>query len=190
MGRRAKYDIQSALADLRSGKTIRETAKKYGIQYGSMWHAARNYGISGGVRQRDMRSFDQKIRDAITIDPSGCWLWVGRDPRAMAAYTPGAPTTPRNVARYLLGLPARRIPYMPGQACGTRECINPEHEELGKFQERNKRIMERWRESEEAKTKIVTLEMLGQEFGLTRERIRQIIGETETSTAGTYVKGE
>jgi transposase-like protein len=169
--------MEEALREVVSGKTITEVSRVYGISYQTLYAAIKARGISGGYKQRDMRPLVERAKEFIRIDVEDHWYWCGRDPRGLT--TDPAYRSERNLARLIAGQPARRGRIWLGQACGKSNCINPDHENSHRFQKRDAEILLRWKASEEAKKCIVTMDQLSKEYGLTRQRIQQIIAGAE-----------
>lgn len=169
---------KKALAEVVSGKTIVQAAKDNGITYGYLYNIARKEGIKGGWRQRDLRPLIERARSAIQInEDTGHWFWIGPDPSTI---TKKGPRTKRNWGRFLAGKPLSKNPFAQRSMCGITECINPEHSQKEKFPARNAEIIALWNASEEAKKVVFTLEEIGKKYGLTRERVRQIIEGIDT----------
>lgn len=165
-----KYE--KAIQAVQSGTTIREAAKTIGVNYSDLWRRCRARGILGGVKQRDTRDIRDKLASFIFTDSRGCVFWTGKKRTMFGLGTTGkvvhsgAPA----IAYYL------NKPYNPKlrQGLGARQCVegclNPDHAG-GAFSARDREIRTKYSLSLRYKT---TLEEIGKEYGLTRERIRQI----------------
>jgi hypothetical protein len=162
-----KWDFNSAMSDLRSGHTIKETAKKYGVSYCCLYQSARKHGVSGGVTQRDNRPLEVKVWESVQRMESGCWKWTGRTRHKMKA---GVPATPRGLVRYVLGI--KDGPTPGRRNCGNSWCLNPEHDSAVCKFSRNEEILIRWRLHVQHYT---TMDKLAEKFGITRQRVEQII---------------
>ncbi len=167
--------FQEAVWMIHRGLMVSHVARKLNISYSHLYGRCKTAGISCGVRRQNNRPIIDRIRDAIDKTETGCWLWVGRKPGSFTN-DPNYRGT-RNCARALAGLPADLRPrrHTPISLCGNLKCINPEHEGMSVFEKRNSEIVQAWKESEEAKKLVFTLESLGEKYGLTRQRILQIL---------------
>lgn len=159
-----------------SGKmSVAQASRETGVAYHNLWDHVRSLGFKKwkDKLELDRRPISERIWDVVEKRENGCWLWTGR---RIGSMTHGLKSyNPRNAIREVLGLPLHPKAKIVFSSCGTPNCINPEHEAVEKFEARNNEIRARWAKSEEAKTLILTMEDLGKEYGLTRQRIEQIV---------------
>ena len=161
--------IKNAINLIKSGTTIAATARMMNISYAQLYKQIKDYGPFGGYRQRDKRPIIDRVMSHVRKTSDGHWLWVGP---AYPNIIPGATHTPRGTVRKALGIKYDGPKY---PACGNRDCCNPNHMDASQFSPRNKEIRALWERSEEAKKSVVTLEELGGRYGLTKQRIQQIL---------------
>ncbi len=167
--------IQSAMRAIINGDIgLAAAARKFEVNYFTLWQKLKRQGVTGWKHKEaaDRRPIADRVWDSVDKRESGCWIWVGRSISCMTHLTKGK--TPRNVVREMLGLPLIKGGDM-SSACGTRECINPEHSTPALFERRNEEIRARWEKSEEAKKSVISQVELAKVYGLTRQRIEQIV---------------
>lgn len=169
---KVSWPIEKAMNDIQTGLSITEVAKKYGVPYASIHHAAKTRGITGGKIQRDMRPIEVKIRDRMKFHLNGCISWIGGD----VAFTKKLVNRSR-CANFLFGTNFNYRVMKPYRDCLTKGCLNQDHYN-GKHHIRDKEIRAIWRRHMEAKT---TLREIGERYGITRQRVEQIIKEDELS---------
>ena len=160
------WDVESAMADLHGGLTVKEVAEKHRRSYGDVYYAAKRRGISGGWIQRDKRPLAVRIKERLKVQPNGCIKWEGPN----VTFT-GSLRIPSQYANFIFGTKFNYYANNNRRICPTIGCLNQEHF-LGRNFERDEEIRAAWRRYQEAKT---TLQEMGNKYGLTRQRVEQIL---------------
>lgn len=131
-----------------------------------------------GKRGYKPRPWQERFWERVTKTKTGCWLWTGNveaTRRLRFSLNSQRSLAPRKVAWELVyGTPPTTVLRKP--RCGKRLCINPAHTPLGISEADKATIRERWALHLRYST---TLERLGDEYGVTRQRIEQIVNGTE-----------
>jgi hypothetical protein len=166
--------MRMILKEVSSGKSIREMAHHAGVSYPYLWKRLYDMGFQGGgYRKRDQRPLSVKVWERVEKHPNGCWTWKGPNQVSLAL---AAPKTARSLVHYVMRLPYTTTKLTP--ACGNRKCINPKHTATERFPARNETIRKLWKKHLEAKKHITSMPKLGRKYGLTRQRIEQILKAT------------
>lgn len=151
--------IEQAIYDITHGFTVKEAAAKNKIDIIELRKEQCKQRIDGGVIQRDKRSQSEIISASIKKDSTGCWLWVGRNPRLFSKFH-----SPRAAINYILHIKGR----VRERDCGNDLCINPGHDITHRLKKRDLEIFKKHKKG-------ISASSLATRYQMTRNRIYQIL---------------
>lgn len=172
--RPCEFNMETVIERILSGESITEVSRDLGVSYQAIYVPLRARGIQGGKKQRDKRPLEEKIKAQLSTNEKGCILWPGR----FINFTKDLGSKIECVC-FLLGIPTPRYTATATRICGNKHCYNVEHLARERQFDRNEEVRERWALHLKHST---TMEKLAKEYGLTRQRIEQIINNPKVVT--------
>ena len=163
-----EHEKQKAIEMVTNGMSIQRAAGLLNTTYYAIHHVISRAGIRGGIHQRNVKDLATRVWEYVEKEPNGCWFWIGTSTTLSRNYR-----TPGKLVKYALGLSTEG--YKTGRICLNRRCLNPEHETATRKFSRDSEVIEKWSKHLAAKPHVTTLEKLGKEFGITRQRVEQIV---------------
>lgn len=170
--------VKKVIPRIRKGERLIDLSREMGFSYVSLYQKLKSSGLPLGTKRRDTRDVEIRLREFIERK-GDCWVWVGPE-RPSFSKEPQLRTM-AGCGRWLAGIrdeKGKAANYRKLRVfCGTQDCVNPAHYKLDnrRFDKRNEEIVEKWKKSEECKKHVYTYERLGHEYGLTKQRVEQIL---------------
>lgn len=124
---------------------------------------------------RETEPLEKRIYSRIMKESGGCWVWMGTNNGRNMPYYPASRGERIKVRQWVyFRETGKTIPSLHA-TCGRSTCVRPEHMGIGggvlSLQD-NEDIKRRWALS---LAHSITMEKLGREYGVSRQRIEQLV---------------